>query len=286
MTGLAAGDQPAVTDGKTCKSCGERRPLAEFPGCQSCRDGHKGTCKACKATRQRVRRQDPAMREMARIQHRRWRAANPDKRREQNRRYQEAHPKRVWEAPPEATSKVCSRCGETKLLSEFTSGRCCVCKACTAARSRQRYATDPEYREREKERSRREHREHPDRLRRRIHRRRTADPDQFLQQQRRRKLLNQHGMTPERYETMLDAQGGGCAACGKKPNGRSLHIDHDHTHNWAHRKGQWSCPECWRGLLCDACNQAAGLLHDEPERAYALGDYLALARQRTPLTTT
>lgn len=46
------------------------------------------------------------------------------------------------------------------------------------------------------------------------------------------------------YERMLEAQGGGCAICGRKPGERRLHIDHDHK------------TLAVRGVLCFRCNSA------------------------------
>lgn len=54
-----------------------------------------------------------------------------------------------------------------------------------------------------------------------------------------------------------------CDVCGgKSPNGRSLHIDHDH------RTG------VVRGLLCHGCNLALGNVDDNPDRLRALATYL------------
>ncbi len=69
-------------------------------------------------------------------------------------------------------------------------------------------------------------------------------------------------LTPEQYDTMLDAQGGVCAICSGE-NTRTAHrrlaVDHNHTTNIK------------RGLLCDRCNRALGWFMDDP-------DLLAVAR--------
>jgi len=52
----------------------------------------------------------------------------------------------------------------------------------------------------------------------------------------------QLGVTPDEYERLLAAQGGGCAICGNPPKTRRLDVDHDH------RTGEI------RGLLCWTCN--------------------------------
>jgi hypothetical protein len=47
----------------------------------------------------------------------------------------------------------------------------------------------------------------------------------------------------DRYDELLELQGGGCAICGARAKTRRLHIDHDH------RTMQL------RGLLCYRCNR-------------------------------
>lgn len=74
------------------------------------------------------------------------------------------------------------------------------------------------------------------------------------------------GLTYEDFEERLRQQEGVCAICGRPETARyrdrvkRLNVDHDH----AHCPGRSSCGECVRGLLCSACNQAIGLLRDNP----------------------
>lgn len=90
--------------------------------------------------------------------------------------------------------------------------------------------------------------------------------------------LRKFNLTPEEYDAMLAAQGGVCAACGQAeetaPGGRvnSLSIDHDHICC----PGQRSCGKCIRGLLCNRCNRALGLLRDSEATIESL---LAYARR-------
>jgi len=74
------------------------------------------------------------------------------------------------------------------------------------------------------------------------------------------------------YEEMYRAQLGLCAICGeretrKSSNGsgdiRELSVDHCHSSSRV------------RGLLCAACNQAIGLMKDDPQRLRAAADYLS-----------
>lgn len=74
-----------------------------------------------------------------------------------------------------------------------------------------------------------------------------------------RRLRERYGLTPERFAGMHAEQNGVCAICRKPP--RKLHrssmkvvclcVDHNHTTGLV------------RGLLCDHCNRALGLLGDD-----------------------
>lgn len=72
--------------------------------------------------------------------------------------------------------------------------------------------------------------------------------------------LQKYGLTWERYDTLVEAQGGVCALCQQPPS-RAFDIDHDHA----------CCPElpacggCVRGLLCFNCNSALGKFKDDAD---------------------
>jgi hypothetical protein len=88
------------------------------------------------------------------------------------------------------------------------------------------------------------------------------NPEQRLESQRRRNL-KKHGITLEEYNQRLANQEGVCALCSGPPTGngtahRTLNIDHDHSCC----PGSYSCGKCLRGLLCNKCNTALGLLQD------------------------
>lgn len=90
-----------------------------------------------------------------------------------------------------------------------------------------------------------------------------ANPDK----QRTKTLRKAHpDATIELYEQLRREQGAECAVCGlpesDNRNGR-LHLDHDHKDGGG-----------IRGLLCNRCNMALGLMLDEPERLRAAADYL------------
>ena len=86
------------------------------------------------------------------------------------------------------------------------------------------------------------------------------------------KLKTKYGVAPERYEQILAEQGGLCAVC-REASDVNLAVDHDH----ACCPGRTSCGACVRGLLCQACNGAAGLLKDSLENTLALANYLSRA---------
>ena len=84
--------------------------------------------------------------------------------------------------------------------------------------------------------------------------------------QRRAYGLRRFGLTPEGYDTLLAAQGGGCAICSTRdPGGRwgtHFAVDHDHDSGSV------------RGLLCSRCNVMLGNAKDDPERLRAAASYL------------
>lgn len=82
---------------------------------------------------------------------------------------------------------------------------------------------------------------------------------------RRTVLKTQYGMTPERYDAMLEAQGGVCAICGSaeiRGYGKRLAIDHCHDSKRV------------RGILCGKCNRGIGCFDHDPERLAAAVAYL------------
>lgn len=138
------------------------------------------------------------------------------------------------------TEKPCTKCGETKLLSEFykdtrrKSGASSWCRECWKAYEAAR-------REKLGARGR-----------------------------KNRKLKYLYGMTINEYSALLKAQDGRCAVCSRKEwviNNKSskiqkLSVDHDHATGKI------------RGLLCTACNKALGLLNDDPEVVMKSYEYL------------
>jgi len=77
-----------------------------------------------------------------------------------------------------------------------------------------------------------------------------------------RKLMKNYGITLDEYNKLLEKQGGGCAVCGKSPDSRRLHVDHDHKTGAV------------RGLLCSGCNTALGHAADDVSILQRLIGYL------------
>lgn len=127
------------------------------------------------------------------------------------------------------------------------------------ARARERakawYAASAENRERARANNARFLAENPEKAAEYNRRWRERNPE------KRREVWIRHkypGITDEDYTAIL-AHSGACDSCGGEP---ARHIDHCHT------SGRY------RGYLCKGCNQAAGLLRDDPERCRALAAYL------------
>lgn len=85
------------------------------------------------------------------------------------------------------------------------------------------------------------------------------------------------GITEQQFNEMVERQDGLCLICHEPPVARGnvlWAIDHDH----ACCPGRRSCGECVRGLLCSHCNQAIGLLRDNPDIAMSAAAYLLSTR--------
>ncbi len=77
-------------------------------------------------------------------------------------------------------------------------------------------------------------------------------------------LSAKYSLTVEEYELLLEAQGGGCAVCGKvaNKNGRRLAVDHDHATMEV------------RGILCTYCNLRIVAKVKNSELLYKAAEYL------------
>jgi len=84
--------------------------------------------------------------------------------------------------------------------------------------------------------------------------------------QRRRNLQHKYGITIEDYNEMFNKQLGLCAICGCDETSMRVHhrlaVDHCHDTNKI------------RGLLCNQCNRAIGMLHDNWQTLEKATNYL------------
>lgn len=85
------------------------------------------------------------------------------------------------------------------------------------------------------------------------------------------RLKEKYKITVERYDQMLESQGGVCAICGLPPTRKLLGVDHDHKCCPAVGR---SCGACVRGLLCENCNQGLGRFGDDLQRLENAMNYL------------
>jgi len=175
----------------------------------------------------------------------------------------------VAKQPPECTVEGCTNKPRTGGL----------CNRHHVAAWRKRF---PEKR-RETDRKHRSKPENREKARRRRKEWAAANPDKVREQQRNkdpevqraRNYKSHFGITIADYDRMLASQGGRCAICkGASPvKGKYFHVDHDHGTGAV------------RGLLCQPCNVAIGLLRDSPERCLSALMYLVKAAGSKPSTS-
>jgi len=88
----------------------------------------------------------------------------------------------------------------------------------------------------------------------------------IVKQRRRKNYLNSaYGLSTTELDNLLLAQNNRCAICNEPldlQNSKNVHIDHDH------KTGKI------RGILCQKCNLAIGLLRDNPEYTKRATEYL------------
>ena len=77
-------------------------------------------------------------------------------------------------------------------------------------------------------------------------------------------LKNNYGIDSDEYNIIFLKQDGKCAICGAHQSNerRALDVDHDHTTSVV------------RGLLCNACNKAIGLLNEDISILQSAIEYL------------
>ncbi len=164
--------------------------------------------------------------------------------------------------------KTCRICGVSKPLTEFhrasgaRDGHRGECRECFRELGRSRYIAN---REKYIAASKAWQQANPDRHN-AYQRERNKQPE-VKRRQRDAYYQRTYGISAEDVDAMLQAQGGGCAICGRLPERlASLHVDHDHEHGNL------------RGLLCLSCNHGLGQFRDDPALLGAAADYLIRTR--------
>ena len=103
------------------------------------------------------------------------------------------------------------------------------------------------------------------------------NPERAIANKRKANLAANYGLTVADYNALLREQGGVCAICGKDEpnahgrNGKKFRLSVDHCH----------ATGGVRGLLCQKCNRAIGLLGDDPVLMRKAISYLLRHRQNT-----
>ena len=139
---------------------------------------------------------------------------------------------------PVPTHRTCIDCGKRGSVDGFTRGRN-VCIPCRAIRGRVWKSENPG----------------------RVSASRLRNAAATLAREEIRKATRK-GLDPAVVQAHRERHGDTCDICGGPPIRKSFAVDHDHITG------------VFRGLLCDHCNLALGLLKDDPIRIRAAARYL------------
>lgn len=94
------------------------------------------------------------------------------------------------------------------------------------------------------------------------------NPEKRIKNDFKRKF-KRHGLSEEQYLFIFNKYNGKCHACKDRD---AVNIDHDHSCC----QEAYSCGKCVRGVLCNQCNTALGLLNDDISKIQNLIKYLGL----------
>lgn len=97
--------------------------------------------------------------------------------------------------------------------------------------------------------------------------------------------LRLYGLTAPGWVGMLEAQGWGCAVCGKVPESGRMCTDHEHFRGWRKAWKKLSGPErrrYVRGILCPWCNGKLLGWRVTVEKAARVLAYLKQYERRRP----
>jgi hypothetical protein len=84
-----------------------------------------------------------------------------------------------------------------------------------------------------------------------------------------KRKFKRHGLSEEKYLNIFNLYDGKCHACQDRA---AINIDHDHLCC----PGPYSCGKCVRGVLCNQCNTALGLMNDDVKKINNLIKYIGL----------
>jgi hypothetical protein len=104
--------------------------------------------------------------------------------------------------------------------------------------------------------------------------RRESDPeyrDKLRAYHRQYQRLWRFQLTPEGFEALMNEAGWACAICDRGLTKKSARIDHDHS---CCPPGGQTCGGCVRGILCNGCNSALGIIERDDWMVRA-SEYLA-----------
>jgi hypothetical protein len=161
--------------------------------------------------------------------------------------------------------KICRECKKEKSVllfkkaPDYADGRVPVCNECRNVGRRlwdnERYANDPEYRERCIANSNKRYHSNP-------------EPMKILHRK------TKYNITTEEFLEKLNNQNHKCGACETDTpgvKGKTWCIDHDHSCCDDKKK---TCGKCVRGILCHQCNFILGLAKDNKYTLLGLINYL------------
>lgn len=200
--------QPIVSEAvaKVCKKCGLKKPLPEFEKASSCKDGRRGSCKACGAA-------SAAMRAAT------WRARHPEKAKQVDAKYRANNPAKVKETRTAHYQRNAEKYRVARR--EYYAENSEQCKALTAS-----------WVERNKGRRRESvaawKAANKDKIRANNARWVKDNPDarRAINHNRRARMLGNGGRISKGLRAKLfRLQRGKCACCGA-PLGNNYHLDH------------------------------------------------------------
>ena len=126
-----------------------------------------------------------------------------------------------------------------------------ICRSCAKQQGKQYYKTH----KKKKRQYGKQYREtHKEEIKQRNKRYLKTHGEEIRKRDKLRSRIKKYGITIKQELEMLEKQENKCAICGKKlSNLTEANIDHDHSTGKV------------RGLLCNNCNTAIGMLRETPE---------------------